>query len=95
MSPTSNARTTRINARLDEEHSMTLAFLKRTTQLGVSDIVKKGIDLLYEGEREQRRNPLDILSETGFLGSGAGPSDLSERTKDELTESLEAKFGPR
>lgn len=92
---TSDPRTTRINARLDTEHSMKLAFLKRTTRMGVSDIVKKGIDLLYEGEREQRRDPFDVLSETGFIGSGAGPSDLSERTKDELTDSLEAKVGPR
>lgn len=92
---TSDHRTTRINARLDEEHSMKLAFLKRTTRLGVSDIVKKGIDLLYDGEREQRRDPFEVLNETGFIGSGVGPSDLSERTKEELTDSLEAKFGPR
>lgn len=74
---------------------MKLAFLKRTTGLGVKDSVQKGIDLLYQGEREQRWSPFDILSETSFVGSGAGPNDLSERTKDELTESLKAKSGPR
>jgi hypothetical protein len=92
MSTTSG---TRINARLDEEHSMKLAFLKRTTRMGVSDIVKKGIDLVYEGAQQKHRDPFAVLSETGFIGSGAGPRDLSERFKEELADSLEAKHGDR
>lgn len=91
MAATSRTRSTRINARLDEERSMKLAYVKRATRMGVSDIVKKGIDLVYEGVHEERRDPFEVLSETGFIGSGEGPSDLSERHDEELKEVLAEK----
>lgn len=86
---------TRINARLDESRSGKLEFLRRATGLSVSEIVKRGIDALYD---EQRRGNVDaarIFERTGFIGSGAGPGDLSERYKEELAEILAAKHGPR
>lgn len=95
MGTSSEDRSTRINARLDQDHSMKLAFLRRTTGMGVSDIIKQGIDVLYRRAREQRRDPFAILSDSGFIGSGAGQSDLSERYKDELAEVLQTKHGHR
>lgn len=94
MSETTESRS-RVNARLDESHAAKLEYLKRTTRLGVSDIVKRGIDLLYEDVRKEARDPFEILTETGFIGSGEGPSDLSERYKEELRELLDAKHGDR
>jgi len=87
--------TGRINARLDEGHSAKLEYLQRATRLGVSDIVKRGIDLLYEEVRKEAGHPFDILTETGFIGSGKGPADLSVRYKEELRELLAAKHGDR
>lgn len=85
----------RINARLDERHSAKLEYLKRTTRLGVSDIVKRGIDLVYEDVQKATRDPFEVLTETGFIGSAEGPSDLSGRYKEELRELLATKHGDR
>ena len=85
----------RINARLDEGHSAKLEYLQRATRLGVSDIVKRGIDLLYEEVRKEVGHPFEILTEAGFIGSGEGPADLSVRYKDELRRLLAAKHGDR
>ena len=32
----------------------------------------------------ETRHPFEILTETGFIGSGSGPDDLSMRYKEEL-----------
>jgi hypothetical protein len=85
----------RINARLDEGHAAKLEYLQRATRLGVSDIVKRGIDLLYEEVRKGSGDPLEILTETGFIGSGEGPANLSARYKEELRDLLAAKHGHR
>lgn len=85
----------RINARLDERHSAKLEYLKRTTRMGVSDIVKRGIDLVYEDIQKETRDPFEVLSQTGFIGSAEGPSDLSGRYKEELRKLLAAKHGDR
>jgi hypothetical protein len=88
MTTATSRHPSRINARLDDRHSAKLEYLKRTTGLGVSDIVKRGIDLVYEDVQKETRDPFEVLSEVGFIGSAEGPSDLSERYKDELRELL-------
>jgi hypothetical protein len=88
-------RATRINARLDADHAEKIEYLKRATGLPVSDLVKRGIDLLFEGMRNEARPAFEILTETGFIGSGSAPPDLSDRYKDDLAEILAAKHGDR
>jgi len=95
MTTTTDQNPSRINARLDERHSAKLEYLKRTTRMGVSDIVKRGIDLLYEDVQKETRDPFEVLAETGFIGSAEGPSDLSARYKEELPGLLAAKHGDR
>jgi len=85
----------RVNARLDEDRAAKVEYLKRATGLAVSDIVKRGIDLAYEEARRPTRSSLEILTATGFIGSGEGAADLSERYKEELGELLAAKHGDR
>jgi hypothetical protein len=85
----------RINARLDEEHVAKVEYLKRTTGLSTSDLVKRGLDRLYEETRATRRSALEGLRDSGFIASGSGPTDLSERYKDEYADSLAAKYGDR
>jgi hypothetical protein len=93
---TANDRhSSRINARLDDGRSAKLEYLKRTTHLGVSDIVKRGIDLMYEDVQTRTRDPFDVLTQAGFIGSAEGPEDLSGRYKDELRELLAKKHGDR
>lgn len=88
-------RTSRINARLDEERKAKLEFLKRSTGLSVSEIVKRGIDSFYEEQRTRRASALEILTRTGFIASGEGPEDLSVNYKDELTRILAEKHDSR
>lgn len=90
---TLDQRPSRINARLDKGRAEKLQYLRRATHLGVSDLVKRGIDLLYEDIRRETRDPFEVLTETGFIGCGEGPPDLSSRYKDELREILAAKHG--
>jgi len=81
---------TRITARLDESRSSKLEYLKRSTDLPVSAIVGRAIDALY-AEQRRGHGALEILERTGFIGSGEGPGDLSERYKEALAESLERR----
>lgn len=92
---TLDQRPSRINARLDKGRAEKLQYLKRATHLGVSDLVKRGIDLLYEDVRKTTRDPYEVLTETGFVGGGEGPADLSARYKDDLRAILAAKHGDR
>ena len=95
MTTITQPRAARVNARLDEDRAAKLEYLKRATGLAVSDIVKRGIDLAYEEARRPTRSPLEILTATGFIGSGEGPADLSDRYKEELSVLLAAKHGDR
>jgi hypothetical protein len=84
----------RVNARLDDDRASKLEYLKRTTGRPVSDIVKRGIDLAYEEARRTAGSPHEVLTASGFVGSGEGPEDLSVRYKGELLD-LAAKHGDR
>ncbi|MCB1034523.1 MAG: CopG family transcriptional regulator [Acidobacteria bacterium] len=85
----------RISARLDEERTQKLEFLTEATHLGKSEILKAAIDVYYQQFAASRPNPAEVLRRTGFIGSGEGPSDLSSRYKELLTEDLAAKHGYR
>lgn len=94
MSATTSA-SSRISTRLDEKRVHKLEFLKKTTHLGTSEIVKRGIDLVYEQTREARPDSFALMQESGFIGAWEGEPDLSTRYKKDLTASLEAKHGDR
>ncbi len=85
----------RINARLDPERSRKLEFLKRRSQVGTSEVVKRGIDALYDEASNKPGRAFEILTRTGFIGSGKGPGNLSETYKEELLEILQQKHGHR
>lgn len=81
----------RINARLDEDHRRKLEYLMRVTGFRVSDIVKQAIDMLYAHEEQAKGRPGKLLMNSGFIGCGEGPVDLSVAYKDELKASMLAK----
>ena len=84
MTAPTKPRPGRVSARLDESRAAKLEYLKRTTGLSTSELVRRGIDLVYEETRRGPRSALAVLTATGFVGSGEGPADLSERTKEYL-----------
>lgn len=86
----------RISARLDEDRSRKLELLSRMMQLGISEVLKKAIDALYEQNRQTRtESPAEIMERLGFIGCASVGPDLSERYKEELTKILDAKHGDR
>jgi hypothetical protein len=51
----------RINARLDENHSYKLKYLRGITGSGISDLIKQAIDVYYAQVMQTRVNSLEIL----------------------------------
>ena len=86
---------TRISARLDAAHAARLNLLRRSTGLPLSDLVKRGIDLLYDEQLKKSRVPGEVLQSTKFIASGEGPRDLSENYKEDLAELLDSKHDHR
>jgi len=57
----------------------------------VSDVVRASIEQYYEAVCTEGADARAILEETGFIASGSGPEDLSERYKEHLATSLAMK----
>ena len=85
----------RINARLDEEMQRKIAYILDHTSISQSELVKNAIDLYYESVRKENQSSLKILLESGFIGGGHGPEDLSENYKDHLIKHLHEKYDHR
>ena len=83
----------RINARLDDDRVEKLKQLQSLTRLGVSEIVKRAIDLLYRQQAGRSRDKLDALLASDFVGCAEGPEDLASQYKQYLTRDLENKHG--
>ncbi len=83
----------RICARLDEEQSKRLEFLRRETQASVSEVIKRSIDRYYEEVAQGHSLAAEIFESTGFIGSGEGPGDLSTEYKRYLEEGWSSKQG--
>jgi hypothetical protein len=78
----------RLNARLDPEMERKVAYLRRRTGLGTSDIVRASIEHYYEAVRTGGAKARDILLASGFIASGSGSPDLSEDYKAQLDETF-------
>jgi len=81
----------RLNARLDPELERKLSYLRRRTGLGTSDIVRASIERYYAQACAEGADARAILEASGFIASGTGPADLSERYKDYLSIDLSRK----
>ena len=84
----------RISARLDDERAEKLRQLRVSTQLGISEVVKRAIDLLHRQQTKQSRKKVDDLLSSDFVGCAEGPEDLAGNYKRYLTGSLLGKHGP-
>lgn len=70
----------RLSARLDEDSQEKAKFLLGLGY-GVTDLVREGIDLLYEKSINAKSPSIPALLETLSLSSDKGPSDLSVNRK--------------
>ncbi len=81
----------RLNARLEPELERKLAYLRKRTGLATSDVVRESIERYYQAVRAGGSDARAILEASGFIASGEGPADLSDRYKEYLSESLGKK----
>jgi hypothetical protein len=84
----------RLNARLDPEMERKVAYLRRRTGLGTSEIVRVSIDHYYEAVRAGGSKARAVLEASGFIASGEGPADHSERYKEHLSAEVQRKHNP-
>jgi hypothetical protein len=76
----------RINARLDEEYAHKLNYIQKQTNQPITDVIKSAIDLYYQ--QLQQEKPLDLLTQTGFIGCGEADPNLSVNYKSILRDNL-------
>jgi len=75
-----------ITAELDNQHLEKLHTLEKSLKKSTSELIAFAIDEIYNNKESQTEGEkvLDILQNTGFLGSMPDVSDLSENYKDHL-----------
>jgi len=81
----------RLNARLEPELERKLSYLRERTGMATSDVVRVSIERYYQAVRAGGSDARAILEASGFVASGTGPADLSDRYKEHLTEGLGQK----
>ena len=83
----------RINARLEPASALQLEYLVTHLGLSASDVLRKGVDLLYKQQAAQTAQPLHFFGK--HVGKyRSGKSDLSVSYKQELATLLDDKFPP-
>jgi len=85
----------RINARLDEEQTRKLNFLKEATHASVSEVIKHAVDQYYADFRKTEIQARDVLRHTGFIGCAEGQPDLADTYKSKLDGVLTSKHDYR
>ncbi len=81
----------RLNARMDPEMERKVAYLRRRTGLGTSELVRASIDHYYRAVRAGGASAKEILDASGFIAGGSGPRDLSTTYKAVLAGSFRRK----
>ena len=83
----------RINARLEPASAQQVEYLVTCLGLSASEVLRKGVDLLYKQQAAQTAQPLHFFGK--HVGKyRSGKSDLSATYKQELTTLLDDKFPP-
>jgi hypothetical protein len=85
----------RINARLTGEDARHFLELQRDGNLAASDLLRDALREYYAAHAKRRPNAFALMSASGFIGGGEGPSDLSTNYKTYLAESLSEKYPQR
>lgn len=85
----------RINARLDDTTSRKLSYLQKLTGWGVSEIVRKALETYYRHFKNTQAQSAKLLAESGFIGCGEGPENLSETYKQHLVDDMGRKHDHR
>jgi predicted transcriptional regulator len=85
----------RINARLDDEHTRKVEYLRAATGRTLTEVVKDAIDHYHAEVAAGSGRASAVLARTGFIGCGEADADLSADYKRRLSDSLDAKHDHR
>lgn len=91
-------RTKVITARIDDQASFQIEFLKRHLHLPhTTQVLLRAISSLYGAvkEKEAQKTPFELLEELELIGCLEGEKDLSQNYKKVLSESLQAKHSSK
>ena len=82
----------RITVRIDASYEQKIKTIQQRTQLNTTDVIKQGIDLMYEevelSAKEKNQKLIEILA-----GTAKGPKDLSITYKKYLDQGWKKKHG--
>ena len=76
-----------------DDRAEKLSRRRASTQLGITEIVRRAIDLLHRQRVKRSRKKIDGLLSSDFVGCAEGPEDLASNYKQYLTRSLDGKHG--
>lgn len=82
--------------RYDEQVKKELDFIKTYLKSNQSQAIKDAIHAFYrclKMEEKAKKSPAEILKESGFIASFAGPKNLSTVYKQKLTKGIKDKHG--
>ncbi len=83
----------KVNARLTGKAENQFAYLQDHTDLTQSDIVKEGINLLYQKQLKAKTSPVEIFKKNfACLEQGSDEGNLSTDYKEILGDSLNEKY---
>ncbi len=85
----------RLNARITEQQAAQLEALRTMAGQSVSEVVRAALGLYYQTLCPTGGSARLALLESGFIGCGEGPQELSETYKEELLAGIESKHGDR
>lgn len=89
------ATDTRISARLTGENAWRFTESQRSEDLSASDLLRESLGECYAARAPARVDAAQSLMDSGFIGGGEGPINLSTRYKSYLIAELEADVSPR
>ncbi len=82
---------TRLSVRLDTDSQLMVKYLIESGY-GQTDLVKAGIELLYQQTKNQKPASVPALLKTFSMSNESGPADLSSNHKDYYQERLLEKY---
>ncbi len=84
----------RITVRIDDSYEQKIKIIQQRMQLNTTDVIKQGIDLMYEkAELSAKEKNRELLAK--LAGIGHGPEDGSVNYKRYIAEYIDEKFNHR
>lgn len=82
----------RINARLTGDDARRFKELQKLDKRSSSELLREAVREYHVRHVKPCKNAWQIMTESGFIGCGDGPADLSTNTRKYMDEALAEKY---